>query len=48
MPWGNVLDNPAPLHFVGNFASRLVADGTFLWLLTRHRHQLTDLFGADL
>src|SRR5919206_3387228 len=48
MAWGDRGENAASDHFVGNFASRPLADRTFFRLLARQRHDLAGLLGGDL
>ena len=44
----NLLDDASGHHFVGDFASRPVADWPFLWLFAGHRHHLAGLLRRDL
>jgi len=47
MPRRDLLDDAASHHFVSNFASGPLADGTVFGLLAGHRHHLAGLFGSD-
>jgi len=48
MPRRDLLDDATSHHFVGNFASGPLADGTVFGLLTGHGDHLAALFCADL
>ena len=48
MPRRDLLDDAPSHHFVGNFASGPLADGTLFGLLAGHGDHLASLFGSDL
>ena len=48
MPRRDLLDDATSHHFVGNFSSGPLANGTLFGLLAGHRDQLAALFCADL
>ena len=48
MSWRELLNDAARHHFIGDFPSCPVADGTFFGLFTGQGDQLTGLLGGDL
>src|SRR5215472_12119767 len=48
MPWGDLRENPASLHFVSDFSSGPLTDWTLFWLLACQCHDLARLLCGDL